>query len=210
MVEGGVKIAFIKMNIDNTKKDKPMAFHKSFSELLDTFRSIIVSVLWLKVSVESAERYFESHKYIVKLPCSIGIKNQVVFLDKSIFNLIKEEGINGPAPLTSKALTNFYRIFTIAIKDIIWKEKDFEELLDLPELQFLYHLRNASAHNNLFYWGNEQQRKKNVKKFPIQWRNKIIKEELENKKLYMDFISPGDLFVLLSDITSLVIKNNKC
>ena len=39
------------------------------------------------------------------------------------------------------------------------------------------------------------------------WRNKEIRKELEGKQLYMDFMKPGDIFILLLDISKLVTNN---
>ncbi len=125
-------------------------------------------------------------------------------LDKSILNLIKQENMNGPVPLYSQTLINFYRAFTIAIKDIIWEEPDFKSFLNNDKLQFLKNLRHASAHSNKFYLGRGKERTKTISKLPISWRGKVIEEKLEGTKLYFDFMKPGDLFLLLSDISELI------
>ena len=100
---------------------------------------------------------------------------------------------------------NVFRIFTIAIKDIIWEENDFKNILNCKELIFLRHLRNACAHNNNFYFGSGNQRNSTLKTFPITWQNKIIKESIEGETLYFDFFMPGDIFLLLHDISKLVV-----
>jgi len=179
--------------------DKRIAFHKSINELLDSFRVAIAASTWLQFSVTDAKRNLKSFPYLIHLTCSVTDK--VIKIDKTILDLIEIEGFNKKTPLYTKTLINFYRIFTIAIKDIIWKEPEFRNLLNKPELQFLYHLRNASAHNNLFFWGSGKKRK--IPK-SIFWRNKEIKKGIENNQLYMEFMKPGDLFILLSDISNLV------
>ncbi len=181
--------------------DQPLKFHKSFNDLLDTFRNVLVSTVWLKVSIEQAENYFKPFPYVITLPCSVS--NQEIKVDKSILKFVKAEGFNKKTPLFSQTLANFYRVFTIAVKDIIWGEKDFEKLLKNEELQFLQHLRNASAHNNNFYWGEGVSREKTLLRLPVSWRGKQIEEKLENTLVYMDFMKPGDIFILLSDISNL-------
>ena len=184
--------------------DQPLNFHNSFGNLLDTFRNVIASITWLKASVVQAEKFYTSYPYVIDLPCSVV--NQSVKVDKTIFKLVKEEGFNGPTPLYSQTLINFYRVFTIAVKDIIWEEKDFENVQRREELQFLRHLRNASAHNNYFYWGKGKERTKTLSGLPVSWRGKTIKQDLENTQAYMDFMGPGDIFLLLSDISN-IVKN---
>lgn len=181
--------------------DTPLQFHNSFNELLDSFRNIVASATWLKASIPSAKKFYDSYPYIIELSCSAppGVSIKV---DKSILTLVEREGF-GNAPLFSNTLVNFYRMFTIAVKDIIWEEQDFVMLKGSNHLKFLKHLRNACAHNNEFYWGSGRARKNTLKELPLVWRGKVIKEDIEGKTLYFDFLSPGDIFFLLSDISSL-------
>lgn len=184
-------------------QDQPLHFHKSFDSLLDTFRNVITGTTWLKASIKEAELFYKNWPYIITLPCSVIRKE--IKLDKSILSLIEKEGFNQPTPLYSQTLINFYRIFTIAIKDIIWEEPNFSNLLNKPELQFLRHIRNASAHNNQFYWGSGRERTDTLLKLPVTWRGKEINERLENTPLYMDFLKPGDIFLLLADISEMTL-----
>ncbi len=157
---------------------------------------------WLKVSTNNAQEFYKSYAHIIELDCSVT--TQKIKVDKSILGLIEKEGFNGPTPVFSQTLVNFYRVFTIAVKDIIWEESYFQPLLQNSELQFLKHLRNGCAHNNKFFWGNGKQRQDTIQKLPVSWRGKVIKEKLEGTKLYMDFMKPGDIFFLLFDISNLV------
>lgn len=181
-------------------QDQPLNFHKSLVQLLDSFRNVIAGMTWLKVSVKDAQLFFAQEQNILSLSCSVTDK--YIKVGKSILSMIEEEGLDEPV-LYNQTLINSYRIFTIAIKDIVWEEPDFSNLLNKPELQFLRHIRNASAHNNQFFWGTGQEKIRTLSKLPLIWRGKEIKDELEGTKLYMDFLQPGDLFYLLSDISSL-------
>jgi len=186
--------------------DQPLRFHRSFNSLFDTFRNVIAATTSLKVIIKDALSFYKDYPYIITLACSMT--KQEVKIDKSILYLIEKEGFNKETPLYSQTLINFYRIFTIAIKDIVWDEPDFSNLLDDPELQFLKHIRNASAHNNKFYWGKGQQRTNTINGFPVIWRGKEINESLEDTELYMDFLKPGDLFLLLVDVSNLCGTTN--
>ncbi len=178
--------------------DEEIEFHKSIYGLLDSFRVTIAALNYLQISPLGAKKQFESFPYLINLPCSVTDK--VVKIDKTILDLVEMEGFQGKVPLYSKTLIDFYRIFTIAVKDILWGEQDFQKLLDSPELEFLRHIRNASAHNNSFFWGVG---KKRIIPSSVKWRTKTIEESLEGKPLYMDFMKLGDLFVLLADISKL-------
>lgn len=183
-------------------QDQPLHFHKSFDDLLDTFRNVISSLTWLKVSVVDAQNFYQGYPYIIELDCSVA--PQKIKVDKSILRQIEKEGLNAPTPMYSQAVINFYRVFTIAVKDIIWEEPDFKPFLKTPELEFLRHLRNACAHDNEFFWGNGKQRLDTIERLPVSWRGKTIITETEGTNLYMDFMKPGDIFLLLSDICRLV------
>ena len=182
-------------------QDQPLRFHKSFDALLDTFRNVITGTTWLKASIKEAKLFYKNWPHIITFPCSVIEKE--IKIDKSILSLIEKEGFNQSTPLYSQTLINFYRIFTIAVKDIIWEEPDFNNLRSKPALQFLRHIRNASAHNNQFYWESGKRRIDTLSKLPIIWRGKEINEGLENTSLYMDFLKPGDIFLLLADISEL-------
>jgi len=185
--------------------DQPLIYHQSFSPLLSSFQNIIVGITWLKATIKSSKAYHKKWPYIITLPCSVT--DEEVKIDKSILTKIEKEGYNKATPLYTRTLISAYRMFTISVNDIVWEESDFSAFHDCEQLQFLRHIRNASAHNNKFYWGKGQQRKNTLSKLPVSWNGKIINKELENELLYMDFLKPGDLFILLSDISKLVNKN---
>ncbi|MBN1778607.1 MAG: hypothetical protein JW816_00060 [Candidatus Buchananbacteria bacterium] len=182
--------------------DTPLRFHKSIDDHIDTFRNIITSLTWLKVSVAEAEKFYQPYPYIIELDCSVTDKK--IKASKSILKIIAREGFNKETPFYSATLINYYRIFTIAIKDVLWNEPDFQSLRQKEEMQFLRHIRNASAHENKFFWGHgEKQRQDCINRLPVSWRGKTIKETMENDSLYMNFMNPGDIFFLLSDISNL-------
>ncbi len=182
--------------------DIPMHLHTSFNDIIDSFRNVIASMAWLKASGEQAQKYFSPYPYVIELTCTST--DLILKVDKSILTAVKDEGLNGPTPLFSRTLVNFYRILTIAVKDIIWDEQDFQTLLQRDEFQFLRHVRNASAHHNRFFFGRGKERERTLERLPVVWRNKTISQSLEGSPLYMDYLAPGDLFVLLSDVSAAV------
>lgn len=190
--------------IELLMKDYPLQFHESLNDLLSTFRNTIASIGWLMESLNSAISFHQKYPYIVTLKSSVT--KDFVKIDKSIFYLIREEALSNTPSLCSKSLIDLYRVFTIAAMDVVWGNEDFKKLHKRQELQFLRHLRNASAHKNSFYWGKGTARTKTIKNLPVRWRGKIISKKIEEKPLYFDFLAPGDLFVLLSDISALVRK----
>ena len=182
--------------------DTPLHMHPSFDGLLDSFRSVIASLTWLKASSDQAQSFFAPYPYVIEL--SSTVSDQLIKIHKSILTQIQNEGFNQQTPLFSRTLIDFYRILTIAIKDIVWAEDDFKTLLQTEHLQFLRHIRNACAHQNMFYFGSGREREATLKKLPVSWRGKVIDVSLEKLPLYMSFMGPGDLFLLLNDISNMV------
>ena len=185
--------------------DQPLPFHDSFDELLDAFRVAIASVTWLKLSAKEARGFYADKNEIIGLTCSVTEKT--IKVGKDILLSIEKEAFEQPG-LYNQAMINFYRVFTIAIKDVVWETADFSQHLSKPEFKFLKHIRNASAHNNQFYWGNAAQRVSTLNELPVVWKNKKINQELEGAKLYMHFLQPGDLFYLLADISRLAVTHS--
>jgi len=188
----------------NDTTDTPLHFHESFSEMVDSFRNVIASLAWLKASSDQAQAFFAPYPYVIELTCTVTDK--LIKVDKSILTAIDREGLNQPTPLFSQTLVDFYRILTIALKDIVWQESDYQAVLQRDELQFLRHIRNASAHHNKFFFGRGRERERTIERFPVVWRGKSIKEGLEGTQLYMEYMAPGDLFVLLSDISAIAFR----
>ncbi len=186
-------------------QDQPLRFHESIEDLITVLNYTITSTLWLKSSIKDAKSFFKDWSYIANLESSVTKRYNKI--DKSILNSIEEDGFNKPTPLFSKSLIKLYQTLTIASKDILWEEKDFQNLLKKQELQFIKHLRNASAHKNKFYFGKGKEREKILKKLPVIWRNKEISEKIEGEDLYFSFMAPGDLPILLSDISNLTFDN---
>jgi hypothetical protein len=188
----------------NTSGDKPMVLHEGLQGIMDVLLNIVVSMLWLSTSVKDAIRWWKPWPYVAHLDCSVP--HPGINLDKSILDLLLDESASGVAPVRTTAMANAYRVCTIVAKDAVWEHADFRPVLQSPELQFLRHLRNASAHGNSFYWGQGNQRQRTLASLPLTWRGKRIESALEGATLYFDFLSPGDLFVLLEDISQLVAR----
>jgi len=181
--------------------DIPLRFHHSFNDLLDAFRNAIASITWLKASGSQAQTFFAPYPYVIELACSTT--DLLIKVDKSILTAIQAEGFDQVTPLFTDTLIGLYRIITVAVMDIIRGEQEFQPLLQRADLQFLRHIRNASAHGNKFYFGIGTERERTLKKLPVVWRGKVIDEKLEGARLYMDYMAPGDLFLLLADICAI-------
>ena len=183
-----------------------MTFHESIFRALDSFRYALAANVSLLVSIKQGQEPLRDLDRVLDLPYSVeGCEKRVVHVGKDIVEKVALDSINGPAPFFSTITTDLYCIFTIAIKDILWEEPDFELHLESPEMQFLYNLRNAAAHHGKFKFNDQT-----LKKLPVTWKGRTITKELEGKSPYDNFLKPGDLFVLLEDISNLVKQKISC
>lgn len=91
------------------------------------------------------------------------------------------------------------RIMAISIFNIL-ESSEYNNTLNQEEIfEFIKHIRNGAAHNNKF----------NIippLKKPVQWKNKIIDNSLNNTPVFPDFMNPTLLISLMADISDLIIK----
>ena len=69
---------------------------------------------------------------------------------------------------------------------------------DRPEVQFIRHARNASAHGNVFNLTKGEPRK------PAIWRGIEITKELNGTTFLYKFLKAGDVLKLIDDVFQLV------
>lgn len=181
--------------------DTPLEFHVSFDGLIDSFRTMIASLTWLRSSPEAAEKHFAPWPYVLTLDCSASDK--VIKVDKSAFVAFRADAAAPGTPLFTSTLGNLCRVMIISVKDIISEHPDFAKAKDDEMFQFLRHVRNAAAHENRFYFGMGKQRERTLATLPARWRNKTIDDSVEKSRLFFDFLGAGDLLFLLSDVSVL-------
>ena len=103
--------------------DTPLVFHPSFDRLIDSFRTIIAAITWLRASPAAAEEHFAPWPYVITLECSVSDK--VIKVDKSAFVAFRGDAAAPGTPLFASTLVNLCRVMTISIKDIISEHPDF-------------------------------------------------------------------------------------
>lgn len=93
-----------------------------------------------------------------------------------------------------KTMTGHAKLLVITLFDLVDKSLYKNEIQKRDIYKALRHFRNASAHDNKFFF--EGRRIKSV-----MWRNKIIKTDLEGEILFGNFIFFADIMVLLQDLS---------
>lgn len=98
--------------------------------------------------------------------------------------------------------TNIGRLMAIAIFDILQFSKYHNSIKNTEIFKFAKHIRNGAAHDNKFDLNPP------IKK-SVCWRDKIINQDLNNTKVFPDFISPPTLIILMSDISELIEEKQR-
>jgi len=131
--------------------DMPLSFHPSFSGLVDSFRTVIAALTWLRAAPIEAQKHFGPWPYIITFDATVS--DQSIKVDKSAFVAFQSDaGVPG-TPLFASTLANRCRVLTISAKDIIEEHPDFAGARSIELFQFLRHVRNAAAHENQLYFG---------------------------------------------------------
>jgi hypothetical protein len=181
--------------------DVPLTFHPSFNELIDSFRTMIAALAWLRATPEEAQTHFAPWHYVVTFDCTVSDKS--IKVDKSAFVAFQKDAAVAGTPLFASTLANLYRVVTVSVKDIMEEHPDFSTVRNDELFRFLRHIRNAAAHENHFYFGIGRQRDRTLAGLPARWRNKTIDAVVEGKQLFHEFLGAGDLLFLLSDVSAL-------
>ncbi len=172
-----------------------------FQEQWDNFFTLFFSH-WV---LSQKEIRFILDKHLIKNP---GFSIQTSTGDPEIYHAHYREFLKIPiAPFSSDQKTNTALMRSMLstviscyelLKDDLNNKGKWDEFVKLPnEIKLLKYLRDACAHNNTFSFRD--------KRFlPIVWKNKVLDEKLEGTKLFCTWMSYGDVFYLLNDITNIV------
>jgi hypothetical protein len=166
--------------------DVPLSFHPSFNGLVDSFRTSIAALTWLRAAPSEAQKHFAPWPYVITLDGTVSEKS--IKVDKSAFGAFQADAGKPGTPLFASTLASMCRVLTISAKDIIDEHPDFVDVKSFELSQFLRHARNAAAHENQFYFGAGKQRDRTLAGLPVSWRNKRIDATLEGKPLFTAFL----------------------
>lgn len=75
--------------------------------------------------------------------------------------------------------------------------------------QFLRHIRNGAAHHNIFNLKDIDGNWKIEDGDKIEWNNKIIDKSLQGKKVFNEFITMNDVFLLIKELSEQITEIDK-
>jgi hypothetical protein len=109
------------------------------------------------------------------------------------------------APVTDKdriEACDYMRILMqatcISAFEMIKELQDYRIIYNEPIIQFMRHIRNASAHRNYFNLHS------NEPKSLAKWRDKRITRDLNGTECFFKYLAPGDVPMLFSDVSNLI------
>jgi len=180
-----IKLLKQKMETDYTK----IKVHPLFEPIKKLFEFYILGIGF--VGMPDFQREF--------LRVNPGMKPLVDVYNKEVNLQVKGTQIKA----STKLYLNYIgRVMAIALFDVLQFSKYQHNLNRTEIFRFSRIIRNGAAHNNKFYF------EKPLNK-PVQWRDKIIKNEMAGKEVIPNFMNSTLLIFLMSDISDLIEMGTK-
>lgn len=115
-------------------------------------------------------------------------------------NLIKDDQYI--STLNTKSQMIFLgKSMSVLMYDVLLASKYNAEINSSSIVQFLKYIRNGTVHNNTFNLIDEDKKWKLEEGESINWQNKKINRELHMKKVFPEFISIFEIFILAKDLS---------
>lgn len=177
---------------------------KIFEEYVKTFNISMLS-LW-SVGQPFFIEWVQQHEEMLMeaksdKPSSILVKPLLAEIKKN--NLSNDE----KGPLFTELIKNFCIIFCIATFDRLKEDTRYKQIKDEPIIHFFRHIRNGCAHGNKFFFetyknkktGKETKEPTKMAKFrKLEITRKLMED---NRNVFFDFFSAGDIPYLIEDIS---------
>ena len=177
---------------------QPYFIHPLFRNIERNFRYFLVSM--------GAISQKEIQEAVKKAWPTISIGTTILFDGNSclIFDVaktigdynrefgVKYDGGNTFANLNS-ILETQARLMIIYVYDVI-VGSSYNGRVRRELNNFLYHIRNAAAHDNRFVIRKRQTER-------AEWRGKVINPSLQGQLVFNKFVSPADIILLILDVS---------
>lgn len=188
---------------------KDIYIHSLFNSLVNNFIYISLGLRML------TQKYFQD-KWLKKmklwdLECKVEFRGSkwIEFDEKEIFDSFEEKfkpiRSGGKTKTNLLELLNFIaRLTAIYLVDILQNSKYNTRLLHRTNVfKFAKEVRNGAAHDNRFKLDR-------IKDLPIVWRDKTINKSLDGKEVFHSFLAPGDLIILIADLSEEIRNIEQC
>lgn len=177
---------------------KPLEINKVFEMTQTVFVLFFGGWAGSKMCIDEVAERCKNFDFINQLDATV-IPNFSSFISKKYFLKLLT-----PDTFDKNITNSFCSMICVYSFENLKKDPIYKKIKDEPCVEMLRHIRNGSAHGNTFNFYNG---KRLIYPGTVSWKGKIIDKTLQDKVVFPDFISPGDVPLLLSDISE-VIKNN--
>jgi len=192
-----------------SKKDIKLDIHPMLRMLEDSFLFFIVSQnmmvmpLFQKILVQNHKGKMSEITTSVKLQGRGSLKFEVGYVLNRFNEFVQLKEENGGVECSiDKLLIQQGRLISIALFNIIENSKYNCKINKNRLFHFAKHLRNGASHGNKFNF------EKPIKQV-VRWRGKEIKQKLQGKQVFGEFIHVSDLYILMFDISKELYKIDK-
>jgi hypothetical protein len=185
------------MNNQEIQNIRPVEIDKIFELSADILICLYGGIISPKLCENELKAKLESYDFLVSFDSTVG---QDTHLSKHrYFQIISSNETVKEVGNTTCCLISIYAFENLK------KIPSYRKIMNLSSVKFLYHLRNGSAHGNIFnFYGNG----KFISPKQIIWNGKTIDASLQGKNIFPDFFSPGDIAYLLEDISKELKKHH--
>ena len=174
--------------------------HPLFSEIERYFRYLLISMgmLTQKAGQVGVQKSWPT----IDIQTSVNFDGNTVLyfsVNKAIKQFNQEFNVQNSSQSTTANLNAILktqaRLMVVYLYQIInGDESPYKTMVRRDLDNFIYHIRNAAAHDNKFHIF----KRKNEK---AEWRGKVIDDSMQGKVVFNDFICPADIIVLMSDLS---------
>lgn len=113
-------------------------------------------------------------------------------------------------PFYTQLIQDFCVLFCIAAFDRLKEDQRYQQIKDMPVIEFFRHIRNGCAHGNKFFFKSykDKQTGKLIQE-PVrkaEFRKLHISKRLmdDDKNVFFDFLSAGDIPYLIEDVSKVL------
>lgn len=178
---------------------KPLEINKVFEVSQNIFILFFGGYAGSKMCFNEVVEQFKPHQFMVALDSTIGVDQSTYISKNNFLNLL------APDPLNKDIANSFCSMICVYAFENLKKDAIYPKIKNEPCVEILRHLRNGSAHGNTFnFYQGKIFRDPGI----ITWKGKTIDKNLQDKVVFPDFISVGDVPILLYEISEEIKKHN--
>jgi hypothetical protein len=175
---------------------RPVLTHGVFNLAIDSLTCLWGGLIAPRLCGEQMTRSLEPFAHLISFQSTVG---EDTHLSKENYFAICQSDNR-----TSEVGNNACCMVALFAYETLKVDAKFESIKNQVPVQFLYHLRNASAHGNRFNFFRDRNRTRFRDPGTVQWNKKTIDKALQDMPAFPDFFAAGDFAYLLEDVSQLM------